>query len=70
MLSDLYLDIRDASDYAAHIMDLEGVDFRAYNNIEVEAPEGLEFPNKSVEKMAGATALLRVLAAKEHGFDL
>jgi len=70
MLADLYLDIRDLSDHAAHIMDLEGIDFRSYNNIEVEAPEGLEFPNKSIEKMAGAKSLLRVLAAKKHGFEL
>src|SRR6185312_13798541 len=53
LLSGLFRQIEEAADNAADVMELEGVDARAYNNIEADIP-GNELPAQGAMEAAGA----------------
>lgn len=59
----LFRQIERAADGAADVMDLEGIDPRAYNNIEADIA-GDELPAAGALGAAGAMALLMVIAEK------
>lgn len=61
MLASLFQQIQDAADGAADVMDLEGIDPRAYNAIEADIT-GNELPVEGALRAAGAMALLMAIA--------
>lgn len=65
LLASLFAQIEDAAAGAADVMDIEGVDPRAYNNVEADMP-GNELPVTGALKAAGAMALLMTIAAKDQ----
>lgn len=69
MLASLFEQIQDAADSAADVMELEGIDPRAFNNIEADI-RGNELPVEGALRAAGAMALLMAIAdqgtAGEH----
>lgn len=64
LLASLFEQIQDAADNAADVMNLEGIDPRAFNNIEADVP-GDELPIEGAVNAAGAMALLMTVAARE-----
>lgn len=60
MLASLFEQIQAAADGAADVMDLEGIDPRAFNNIEADIP-GNELPMAGALAAAGAMALLMAI---------
>jgi DNA-binding XRE family transcriptional regulator len=64
LLASLFEQIQDAADGAADVMDIHGVDPRAYGNIEADIP-GRELPTEGSLKAAGAMALLMCIAAAD-----
>lgn len=60
MLASLFEQIQDAADGAADAMSLDGIDPRAFNNIEADIP-GDELPLDSAARAAGAMALLMAI---------
>lgn len=61
-LSSLFEQIQDTADGAADIMVLDGIDPRAYNNVEADMP-GHELPQRGSIKAAGAMALLMAIGS-------
>lgn len=61
MLASLFEQIQDAADGAADVMDLEGIDPRAFNNIEADIT-GNELPTGGAARAAGAVALLMAIS--------
>jgi DNA-binding XRE family transcriptional regulator len=66
LLASLFEQVQDAADGAADIMDLEGIDPRAFNNVEADIP-GNELPASGAIAAAGAMALLMTIAAQLDG---
>jgi len=62
LLASLFEQIEDAATGAADVMEIEGIDPRAYNNIEADV-RGDELPVTGALDAAGAMALLMVIAA-------
>ncbi len=60
LLASLFEQIQDAADGAADAMNLEGIDPRAFNNIEADIP-GDELPVTGAMRAAGAMALLMTI---------
>lgn len=60
LLASLFEQIQDAADGAADVMNLEGIDPRAFNNVEADIP-GNELPSLGAIKAAGAMALLMAI---------
>lgn len=60
-LASLFRQIEEAADGAADIMDLEGIDPRAWNNLEADLTDDA-LPTEGAMQAAGAMALLMVLA--------
>lgn len=68
MISELYFQVQNISDCAANALDLEGLDFRAYNNISATgALEKIELPNSSCANMADAVGFLKALLTLAKG---
>lgn len=65
LLASLFEQVQDAADGAADVMDLEGIDPRAFNNVEAEIP-GHELPMPGALKAAGAMALLIAIAERDE----
>lgn len=63
LLASLFEQVQDAAEGAADVMDIEGVDPRAFNNIEADIP-GNELPASGAINAAGAMALLMTVAAQ------
>lgn len=61
MLANLFEQIQDAADGAADVMALDGIDPRAYNNIEADIPHDT-LPATGAQSVAGAMALLIAIA--------
>ncbi len=61
MLANLFEQIQDAADGAADVMALDGIDPRAYNNIEADIRHDT-LPVEGALKAAGAMALLMTIA--------
>lgn len=61
MLASLFEQVQEAADGAADVMSLEGIDPRAYNNIEADIP-GNELPVEGALRAAGAMALLMAIS--------
>lgn len=61
MLASLFEQIQDAADGAAEVMALDGIDPRAWNNIEADIP-GNELPTEGALRAAGAMALLMAVS--------
>lgn len=66
MLASLFEQIQDAADGAADAMALDGIDPRAWNNIEADI-RGHELPAKGALSAAGAMALLMAIADASDG---
>lgn len=64
MLASLFEQIQDAADGAADVMDIEGIDPRAFNNIEADI-RGNELPTKGALAAAGAMALLMAITNQD-----
>lgn len=64
MIASLFEQIQDAADEAAHTMALDGIDPRAYNQIEADIP-GRELPMPGALRAAGAMALLMAIQDME-----
>lgn len=62
-LASLWRQIEDAADGAAEVMDLEGIDPRAWNHLEADLTVD-PLPTAGAMESAGAMALLMVLAAE------
>lgn len=60
MLANLFEQIQDAADGAADVMALEGIDPRAYNNLEADIRNDA-LPNEGALQAAGAMALLMAI---------
>lgn len=65
LLASLFEQIQDAADGAADVMDLSGIDPRAFNNVEADI-SGNELPASGALKAAGAMALLMAIAARSN----
>lgn len=65
LLASLFEQVQDAADGAADVMDLDGIDPRAFNNVEAEIP-GNELPMPGALKAAGAMALLLAIAERNE----
>lgn len=63
LMASLFEQVQDAADGAADVMDIDGIDPRAFNNIEADMP-GNELPVAGALKAAGAMALLMTIAAR------
>lgn len=61
MLASLFEQIQNAADGAADVMNLAGIDPRAYNNIEADI-NGDELPVSGALRAAGAMALLMAIS--------
>lgn len=61
LLASLFNQIQDAADGAADAMALDGIDPRAWNNIEADI-QGDELPTPGALKAAGAAALLMAVS--------
>lgn len=61
MLASLFVQIQEAADGAADVMSLEGIDPRAFNNIEADIP-GNSLPVEGALRAAGAMALLMAIS--------
>lgn len=61
LLASLFEQVQDAADGAADVMNLEGIDPRAFNNVEADIPSN-ELPSLGAIKAAGAMALLMAIA--------
>lgn len=64
LMASLFEQVQDAADGAADVMDIDGIDPRALNNIEADM-HGNELPVAGALKAAGAMALLMTIAARE-----
>jgi hypothetical protein len=64
LLASLFEQILNTAEGAAEVMDLEGIDPRAYGAIEADIP-GHELPQNGAVKAAGAMALLMSVAAAD-----
>lgn len=60
-LASLFEQIQDAADGAADVMSLDGIDPRAFNNLEADV-RGNELPTQGSLAAAGAMALLMAIA--------
>lgn len=63
MLANLFCQIAEAADKAAETMSLDGIDPRAYNNLEAALTND-PLPTIGAMKAAGAMALLMAIAEK------
>jgi len=64
MLASLFEQIQDAADGAAEVMTLDGIDARAWNNVEADI-RGNELPVEGSLRAAGAMALLMAIADQD-----
>ncbi len=60
MLASLFEQVQEAADAAADVMAIDGIDPRAWNNIEADIP-GDELPVDGALRAAGAMALLMAI---------
>jgi len=67
-LASLFEQMQDTADGAADIMVLDGIDPRAYNNIEADMP-GHELPQLGALRAAGAMALLMAIGSHHRASE-
>lgn len=65
MLASLFEQMQDAADGAAEVMALDGIDPRAWNNIEADI-HGHELPTDGALRAAGAMALLMAISDSDQ----
>lgn len=63
LMASLFEQVQDAADGAADAMEIDGIDPRAFNNVEADML-GNELPVAGALKAAGAMALLMAIAAR------